>query len=664
MKFLSWLDGVQFRFLKNVSRSVAGSSGPSRRRSAAELAQVESLEQKTLLTTLYGLTNNTLIRFESDTPETIDAEVSITGLRNGETIQGIDFRPLNGQLYGLGIVDTPGPNEGRLYRINQVTGVATQIGSAPFSTTLADGAIYGFDFNPNADLIRVVNDQDQNLRLNPITGALAGTDTGLAYDEEDESSDADPVVVASAYTNNDLDSGTPTTLFGIDFGTDTLVRQGGDNGPPSPNLGVLSTIGGLGLTASSAAIGFDIDFDGIAFAVLTDSGNLDQDDNPLTGLYTIDLSTGAATLVGLVGDGLRAFPGLAAAPDDFTAPTVSISRADGQASMTFNSPILFTYVFSEPVAGFGAEDVLLTGSAGATTAVVTESGPGDGTTFTVTVSGMTSTGTVTPTILLSGVTDLNGNELGGVDEGDEGQDTVVFVVGVPTQPGGSLLPIPDGDGATLLVVNSSAGNDRVDVRRVTVRREGTFIRVDVNGQRQLFNIESVVGIVVSGLAGNDRIVVNSNLSVSSFVNGGDGNDTIYGGSGDDVLLGGEGNDRLYGRSGRDILIGGGGSDRLYGGSDDDILVGGSTVYDNDLFALSEILAVWTSEASYEDRVDSILNGDDAPPLNAAQITDNLFGASVFDQLSGDGGTDLFFHSLGDRLSGRRSSETAIQVDAT
>ncbi len=53
--------------------------------------------------------------------------------------------------------------------------------------------------------------------------------------------------------------------------------------------------------------------------------------------------------------------------------------------------------------------------------------------------------------------------------------------------------------------------------------------------------------------------------------GGDGADRLYGQRGDDLLEGGEGRDRLYGKSGADRLYGGPGDDRLYGGSGDDFL---------------------------------------------------------------------------------------------
>ena len=68
-----------------------------------------------------------------------------------------------------------------------------------------------------------------------------------------------------------------------------------------------------------------------------------------------------------------------------------------------------------------------------------------------------------------------------------------------------------------------------------------------------------------------------NLNVE---NSHDGNDHLYGGTGDDILIGMGGNDHLYGGEGHDILLGGSGNDVLVGGKGDDILSGGTG---NDIF---------------------------------------------------------------------------------
>jgi hypothetical protein len=75
-------------------------------------------------------------------------------------------------------------------------------------------------------------------------------------------------------------------------------------------------------------------------------------------------------------------------------PTVTINQAASQVDPAFVSPVNFTVVFSAVVTDFATGDVVLSGTAGATTATVT----GSGTTYNVAVSGMTTSGTVVATI--------------------------------------------------------------------------------------------------------------------------------------------------------------------------------------------------------------------------------------------------------------------------
>ena len=71
--------------------------------------------------------------------------------------------------------------------------------------------------------------------------------------------------------------------------------------------------------------------------------------------------------------------------------------------------------------------------------------------------------------------------------------------------------------------------------------------------------------------GNDIVYSDSG---DDIVLVGDGNNRVYLGSGEDLAIAGSGNDRLEGGSGHDVLVGGGGKDKLYGGSGRDLLIGG------------------------------------------------------------------------------------------
>ncbi len=94
-------------------------------------------------------------------------------------------------------------------------------------------------------------------------------------------------------------------------------------------------------------------------------------------------------------------------------PDVTINQAASQSDPATgtNISIHFTAQFSEPVTGFGNSqtDVNLSGTAGATTTVVSQIAPFDGTTYDVAVSGMTMGGTVTASIPAGAAQDVSNN---------------------------------------------------------------------------------------------------------------------------------------------------------------------------------------------------------------------------------------------------------------
>ncbi len=209
--------------------------------------------------TIFGLTSvGTLVSFKSLTPGQIETAVTITGLQAGERIVGMDFRPSvfpTATLYAVG-------SSNRLYIINTTTGAATQVGSGTFTPTTLSGTRFGVNFNPRANannnLLRIVSDTGQNFRVNPDTGAVAGTDTAL--------NPGTPAVVATAYSENFPGANTTpnptpppatntTTQYDLDAATNSLVTQGGVNGQVGggPNGGVLTTVGPLGVTINGRA---------------------------------------------------------------------------------------------------------------------------------------------------------------------------------------------------------------------------------------------------------------------------------------------------------------------------------------------------------------------------------------------------------------------------
>lgn len=228
--------------------------------------------------------NNILVTFPSDDPMDV-SKVKIKGLQKKERILGIDVRPLNGQIYALG-------STSRLYVINRDTGVATAVSPTPLNPAVTGDSV-AFDFNPTVDRIRIMTDAGQNLRAHPDTGAIVAVDASLAYAGGDPNFADVPEVSACAYTNNDNDPLTSTTLFDIDTANDVVVRQ------DPPNNGTLNTVGPLGVDAVHVA-GFDIaGSNGVAYASLVVKDGRKK--NLRATLFTINLSTGAAAPVGKIG---------------------------------------------------------------------------------------------------------------------------------------------------------------------------------------------------------------------------------------------------------------------------------------------------------------------------------------------------------------------------
>ena len=221
--------------------------------------------------TLVGLTTtNALVRFDSASPTQSGPMMSITGLLGvDERILGIDMRPATGAIYGLG-------SAGNVYTLNATTGAATFM--AGLSTPLS-GSSFGVDFNPVVDRLRITSNAGQNLRTNVDTGAVT-VDAML--------NGATASISASAYTNN-VAGATATTLYGINGVSGMVYMQ------TPPNNGTQVAVGALGVMASNVA-GFDISgATGTAYASLTDA------DTAKSGLYTINLGSGAATWIGAFG---------------------------------------------------------------------------------------------------------------------------------------------------------------------------------------------------------------------------------------------------------------------------------------------------------------------------------------------------------------------------
>lgn len=229
------------------------------------------------------VSKNRLAFFLSTEPGSVEL-LKVTGLAPGEKLIGIDRRPATGQLYALG-------NSSRIYTINLETGAATMVGTGPFTPAIS-GKHVAFDFNPVADRIRIVTNKGQSLRVHPDTGVVAFTDLNVAYPSTDTGFGSKPLIGAGAYTNSVSPTPATTTLYNIDSRRDVLVTQN------PPNDGTLNTVGGLSVNVSDVG-GFDIAQDGTAYGAF--QIKLAFLKLSRSYLYTVNLTTGTATVVGKIG---------------------------------------------------------------------------------------------------------------------------------------------------------------------------------------------------------------------------------------------------------------------------------------------------------------------------------------------------------------------------
>jgi Domain of unknown function (DUF4394) len=252
--------------------------------SVATMVEFFSVARSAKAVALTGLTGgNTLVFFDSATPGSTTT-LGVSGL--GSALLGIDYRPANGQLYGI--------TSTGVFAIDPSSGNATSVNS--ISPSFDSGTSSGVDFNPLADALRITGSNGQNLRIGGGSLGATNVDGNLAYAATDINAGVSPTITASAYTNSfaGAPAGRTTQLFGIDSNLNILVLQS------PPNNGILNTVGSLGVDVGTIG-GFDIfsPTNGVntAFAAFAPNGST------AASLYTIDLSSGAATSLGQIGTG-------------------------------------------------------------------------------------------------------------------------------------------------------------------------------------------------------------------------------------------------------------------------------------------------------------------------------------------------------------------------
>ncbi len=212
--------------------------------------------------------------------------------------------------------------------------------------------------------------------------------------------------------------------------------------------------------------------------------------------------------------------------------------------------------------------------------------------------------------------------------GNEGDDYIDLGTGADAAWGGA--------GNDVLVAGMGVGK-----RLFGEDGDDLLIGSDEGGEDGNFNDLAYFGDRLDGGAGDDRIY---GLGGADLIRGGTGDDTIDGGANGDLAFGDAGFDTIYGSFGADQLFGGGDNDVLDGGygadvvrgeAGDDVLYGGGGVGD---------------DLGGGDGDDILYGSEDGADVMAGDAgRDRLYGRAGNDVLRGGIGEDILDGGLGDDL---------------
>jgi hypothetical protein len=217
---------------------------------------------------------NNLVTFDSRAPGTTLSSIALQGL-TGSSLLGMDLRVADGIIYGH-------TDDGRIVKINPRTGA-----TSTFATIAVTGTNFAFDFNPTNNNLRIVSNNNTNYVFNFATNSLV-PGTNVAYGPG-ALFGVDPDITAAAYTFNDKNPTTGTTLVVVDSRNDVLAMQ-------NAATGVLTVVGSLG-TDVGARTSFDIVTQGGSNVGFVQNANA---------FFSVNLATGELTRIGTTDRGLFA----------------------------------------------------------------------------------------------------------------------------------------------------------------------------------------------------------------------------------------------------------------------------------------------------------------------------------------------------------------------
>lgn len=212
-----------------------------------------------------------------------------------------------------------------------------------------------------------------DLAGNPVSAVLCSTDVDIDTRK--------PLVTSVVFSTSLITESTTSLDVTVNFDEDMST-------PPTIEFNTLLpgllTYNGVSSTSTSFTYNYSVA-----------DANLDLDD------ITVDVAIGED----VAGNVMLTHTSTESFDIDQVAPVGTIDLALGQSDPANFGPINFALTFNEDVTGLEVSDIVLSGTAGATTKVLT----GSGSTYNVAVSGMSTTGTVIINLASSTVIDAAGN---------------------------------------------------------------------------------------------------------------------------------------------------------------------------------------------------------------------------------------------------------------
>ncbi len=223
---------------------------------------------------------------------------------------------------------------------------------------------------------------------------------------------------------------------------------------------------------------------------------------------------------------------------------------------------------------------------------------------------------------------------------------------------GALSQSMNSQGRT--IINGTNADDQIQVSL----REGGGLLVQNGAQRIELSEAQAQNLEIRAGAGDDSITVDSDVPYDLTLRGGEGNDTITGGAGNDRIYGDQGRDTLKGEAGNDYIEGGDGNDRINGGEGRDVLYG---LDGNDRInggAGRDYLdgGDGNDRLAGGDGIDQVIGGRGNDNLRGGRGDDVLAGGEGRDAYNGDQGADSIFYQENDNAPlNRWDNHTLVEM---